>query len=110
MKSFIENGAQIIETASYQLSVENLGRWRGFNEEQAREIMKDSVRVAHEARQESKKENVQIAGSVGPYGCILGIGAEFDGSYADSMSEEVIDLITIDLNSLFCRVSFFDTQ
>ncbi len=87
--SFIENGSQIIETSSYQLSVENLCRLNGYSVEEARETIKDSFRVADEARQESKQENVLIAGSIGPYGATLCDGSEFNGSYAESMSEEV---------------------
>lgn len=46
--------------------------------------------MAQEARQESKQENVLIAGSIGPYGAAQCDGSEFNGLYANSMTEEVV--------------------
>lgn len=66
----------------------------GFSTEKAREIIKESVKVAQEARSESKQEGVLIAGSIGPYGAAQCDGSEFSGLYANSMTEEV--LISLD--------------
>lgn len=85
---YFNAGADIAITASYQATVEGFAK-RGLNREQAIDLMKRSVRLAQEARDDfwSKETNridrayPLIAGSVGPYGAYLADGSEYRGDY-----------------------------
>jgi S-methylmethionine-dependent homocysteine/selenocysteine methylase len=61
----------------------------GCSLDDARLFIQKSVKVAQQARKESGKTDVLIAGSVGPYGASLCDGSEFTGQYAANLSEEV---------------------
>lgn len=90
---YFNAGADIAITASYQATVDGFAK-RGLNREQALSIMKKSVQLAQEARDEfwAKEENrvgrvrPLIAGSVGPYGAYLADGSEYRGDY--NLSED----------------------
>ena len=85
---YFNAGADIAITASYQATVEGFAK-RGLSGEQARNLIKKSVQLAREARDEfwAKEENQigreypLIAGSVGPYGAYLADGSEYRGDY-----------------------------
>lgn len=93
---YFNAGADIAITASYQATVDGFAK-RGLNREQALDLIKKSVQLAQEARDEfwAKEENrmgrVQplIAGSVGPYGAFLADGSEYRGEY-DLSEDELI--------------------
>lgn len=93
---YFNAGADIAITASYQATVEGFAK-RGLNREQALGLIKKSVQLAQEARDEfwSKEENhvgrvrPLIAGSVGPYGAYLADGSEYRGDYTLSENELV---------------------
>lgn len=90
---YFNAGADIAITASYQATVDGFAK-RGLNREQALSLMKKSVQLAQEARDEfwAKEENRMgrvrplIAGSVGPYGAYLADGSEYRGDY--NLSED----------------------
>ena len=90
---YFNSGADIAITASYQATVEGFAK-RGLNRGQALELIKKSVQLARDARDEfwSKEENhvgrvyPLIAGSVGPYGAYLADGSEYRGDY--NLSED----------------------
>lgn len=80
---FVDAGAGVVITASYQLS-----RW-GFTEvgltaAQADEAMRASTRAARDAVAGS---STRVAASVGPYGAILHDGSEYRGRYGRSQAE-----------------------
>lgn len=50
--SFLQNGAQVITTASYQLNIDLLTDVLKCSVEDAKRILKKSARLAHEAIQE----------------------------------------------------------
>ena len=85
---YFNAGADIAITASYQATVEGFAK-RGLSREQAANLIKKSVQLAQEARDEfwAKEENQigreypLIAGSVGPYGAYLADGSEYRGDY-----------------------------
>lgn len=91
---YFNAGADIAITASYQATVEGFAK-RGLSREQARDLIKKSVQLAQEARDEfwAKKENQigraypLVAGSVGPYGAYLADGSEYRGDYKLSEDE-----------------------
>jgi homocysteine S-methyltransferase len=89
-------GADCVITASYQATIEGFMK-RGLNKEQAIDLIKKSVRLAIEARDEFWNNETNrggrakpfVAASVGPYGAYLADGSEYRGNYG--LTEE--DLI-----------------
>ncbi len=108
---YFRAGAQVAITASYQASTPGLIKHFGMNEAHAKAIIKKSVKLAKEARDDyvvetmtklttKDQENIEaggvdiaeheasirnrlfIAGSVGPYGAFLADGSEYRGDYA----------------------------
>lgn len=91
---YFRAGADCAITSSYQATVEGFKR-RGISEEQAIKLIKKTVELAKQARddfwQEWQQEQEQIkqdtrpkpivAGSVGPYGAYLADGSEYIGHY-----------------------------
>jgi len=90
-------GADCVITASYQATIEGFMK-RGLNEEQAIELIKKSVRLAIEARDEfwtdesnhAGRSKPFVAASVGPYGAYLADGSEYRGNYGLT-EEELIE-------------------
>ena len=107
---YFRAGANIAITASYQASVPGLVKHLNITDEQAKEVVRKSVKIAHEAREEFVAETLAklsqtdeeeivangstlaeyeqsirgrlfIAGSVGPYGAYLANGSEYRGDY-----------------------------
>lgn len=90
-KKFIEAGAEIVVTGSYQASIEGLVEHAGVTEEQAYSLIKSSVELAQQAARESSQITgymAEVAGSVGAYGAILHDGSEYTGSYIDHMTKQ----------------------
>lgn len=91
---YFNAGADVAITASYQATVEGFAQ-QGLNKNQAIELIKKSVQIAKDARDEfwsdeKNRNNRQyplIAGSVGPYGAFLADGSEYRGDYQLTESE-----------------------
>jgi homocysteine S-methyltransferase len=81
--AFVEAGAKILITSSYQLSRQGFLE-NGMLAEQADEALAESIEVAKRARGD---RDVLIAASVGPYGAILHDGSEYRGNYGLSLEE-----------------------
>lgn len=79
---FINAGAQIIITSSYQLSYSGCGV-RGWSEDETDQALIASTQLAKKAITESSKD-VKVAASVGPYGASLADGSEYKGNYGVS--------------------------
>ncbi|XP_072180008.1 homocysteine S-methyltransferase YbgG-like [Diadema setosum] len=95
--SFLEHGADIILTATYQVSKDLLEQEAHMGEEDFHKLMKLACQVAREAadefwEQNSDKERSKpmIAGSVGPYGACLHDFSEYHGRYVDGMTKETL--------------------
>lgn len=71
-------GADVATTASYQASMPGFVR-RGMSEAQAERLIRLSVELAAQARDEAGSG--LVAASVGPYGAYLANGAEYTGDY-----------------------------
>jgi homocysteine S-methyltransferase len=90
-------GADVATTASYQATFEGFAR-RGLNHEQAVDLMRLSVRLATEARDEfwsvpahrGGRLRPLVAASIGCYGASLHDGSEYRGNYGLSV-EQLID-------------------
>jgi homocysteine S-methyltransferase len=84
-------GADVITTASYQASFEGFAS-NGYTADEAIELMKLSVQLAFDAREEAmkvlpQKQKPIIAASVGPYGASLADGSEYRGNYGISIAD-----------------------
>lgn len=92
---FLEAGAEIILTNTYQASVEGYTEYLHLDREQSIDLIKSTVELAHVARKKfmENSENDQkplIFASIGPYGAHLHDGSEYTGSYATKVSQETI--------------------
>ena len=79
---FINAGAQIIITSSYQLSYTGCGA-RGWSGAETNQALIATTALAKNAVTESGK-SVKVAASVGPYGASLADGSEYKGNYGVS--------------------------
>lgn len=87
-------GADCAITASYQATIEGY-KERGLTEQQAIDLIKKSVELAAQARDEfwggltdqSNRPKPLVAASVGPYGAFLSDGSEYRGDYAVTEEE-----------------------
>lgn len=82
--SYLEAGADILLTASYQASIKGFEKYGMYNRE-ARETIFSSVMLATYAREKyfetHAKRPILIGGSLGPYGAYLADGSEYTGTY-----------------------------
>jgi homocysteine S-methyltransferase len=92
-RAYLEAGADILLTASYQVSRQGYVEF-GLDPGRADEALLRSVNLASEARNAFARDHVGnkilIAASLGPYGAALHNGAEYHGNY-DCSFEELVD-------------------
>ncbi|KAL6069554.1 Selenocysteine methyltransferase [Balamuthia mandrillaris] len=103
-KNYLEAGADIIITSSYQATFQGFAQ-RGLSHSESQRLFALSISLAKEARdaywgevageKKNKGELIKplIAASVGPYGAHLNDGSEYDGRYGltPSSLESLID-------------------
>jgi homocysteine S-methyltransferase len=89
-KDYFRAGADCAITASYQATVEGFAE-RGLSEEESISLIKKTVELAREARDEVWKKSSfpgkrkpLVAASIGPYGAYLADGSEYTGHYGIS--------------------------
>lgn len=92
---FLNAGAEIIITNSYQASVSGFMKYLNLDKASAYSLIKESVRIAKRAVETYMKANPNakkplIAGSVGPYGASLHDGSEYTGQYVERVRKETI--------------------
>ena len=87
-RSYIEAGAEIIETASYQVSRMGYAEV-GLDPARADAALLQSVTIAREAASQFPERAVLIAASLGPYGAALHNGAEYHGNYTCTFADLV---------------------
>jgi homocysteine S-methyltransferase len=80
-RAFVEAGAQIISTASYQISRAGFVE-AGMTAEDADRALRESVRVAQRA---VAGTTTKVAASVGPWGATRHDGSEYRGNYGKSV-------------------------
>ncbi len=82
--AYLNAGAQIITTASYQATIDGFIAL-GLSREQGKSAIANSVDLACQARILYKEMHSQskplIAASIGPYGAYLSDGSEYSGNY-----------------------------
>lgn len=83
-RDYLDAGADIVTTASYQATFAGLAR-RGLDHAAAAAIIGTSVRLARRACDEAGRTDALVAGSIGPYGAYLADGSEYRGDYGLSV-------------------------
>jgi homocysteine S-methyltransferase len=76
-RAFVDAGARVLTTASYQASFDGLAA-AGVDADGTRALLRRSVELAREA---AGDEPVWVAASVGPYGAARADGSEYTGAY-----------------------------
>jgi homocysteine S-methyltransferase len=87
-RAYIEAGAEVIETASYQVSRMGYAEV-GLSCERADAALLQSVALAREAASAFPDRRILIAASLGPYGAALHNGAEYHGNYTCTFNDLV---------------------
>ncbi|MED6193361.1 Catalyzes methyl transfer from S-methylmethionine (SMM) to adenosyl-L-homocysteine (AdoMet) [Stylosanthes scabra] len=103
---YLDAGANIIITASYQATIQGFEA-KGLSREEGKALLRRSVELAREARQvyydrctkDSSdflsddrywKRPILVAASVGSYGAYLADGSEYRGDYGDAVTVETL--------------------
>jgi len=109
-RAYLDAGARIVTTASYQASRYGF-MLEGSTASEADRLIQSSVTLAGQARDDFMRDNPGaetplIAASIGPYGAVLHDGSEYTGDYDISADElrqfhlkrlELLDTSDIDL-------------
>jgi homocysteine S-methyltransferase len=88
-RSYLDAGAQIITSASYQASLPAFASM-GLSTQRAKELIMQSVEIAKSACGDFHTQNPDcgyqtlVAASIGPYGAYLADGSEYQGNYGVS--------------------------
>jgi len=78
-QSFVDAGAQILITSSYQITYPGCEA-RGWSPDEVTDALQESTELA-------RFDGVKVAASVGPYGAYLADGSEYRGNYGLSVNE-----------------------
>ena len=92
-RSYLEAGAEVLLTGSYQVSAMGFSAagLAGTEAEAAAKeahALRRAVELVTEARAEANRPDVLVATSLGPYGAALANGAEFTGDYGFASDNE----------------------
>ena len=82
-REYLDAGADVVTTASYQATFDGFAR-EGLSRAEADALLQRSVDLAlaaREARAASARPRPLVAASIGPYGAFLANGAEYTGDY-----------------------------
>ncbi|XP_077245360.1 homocysteine S-methyltransferase 2-like [Tasmannia lanceolata] len=101
---YLEAGANIIITASYQATIQGFES-KGLSREESESLLKRSVELACEARDifwerctecaigneaVPKRRPILVAASIGSYGAYLADGSEYSGDYGEAVTLETL--------------------
>ncbi|CAN6462827.1 unnamed protein product [Victoria cruziana] len=104
---YLEAGADVLTTASYQATIQGFES-KGLSKVEAEALLEKSVEIACEARDEfmrrcisgvyeangnqhtTKPRRILVAASVGSYGAYLADGSEYSGQYGGRITLEVL--------------------
>ncbi|KGN61674.1 homocysteine S-methyltransferase 3 [Cucumis sativus] len=103
---YLDAGANIISTASYQATIQGFEA-KGFSRDESENLLRKSVQIAIEARDiylerctkdswdftetgAGSRRPILIAASIGSYGAYLADGSEYSGEYGDSVTLETL--------------------
>ncbi len=85
-RAYLEAGAEVLATASYQASREGFTAL-GLSASEADELMAGSVALAREATEAAQRPDALVAASLGPWGAAQHDGSEYTGACAASDEE-----------------------
>lgn len=88
-KSYVDSGADMLVTATYQASASTLEKYEHMDLAQCRNVWQTAVDAAAKAAELSPRR-IYIAGSIGPYGAYLANGAEYSGEYGTVLEDELV--------------------
>lgn len=91
---YINAGADIIITSTYQTSYASLSKYAGYDMERSVELWNLSLVAAKNAVKRSGRNDVIIAGSIGPYATVLANGSEYSGDYQGATYEDIVEYHT----------------
>ncbi len=86
-RAYLDAGAEILISASYQMSFAGLAR-EGLDHRSAARAMRRTVEVARRAAARAGKRPL-VAASIGPYGATLADGSEYRGAYGLDVAQLV---------------------
>lgn len=95
---FLRVGSDIIETTTYQASIDGFKEHLGLDEKESLDLIRKAVELARKAietykdeeKKKTMKKKILIAGSCGPYGATLHDGSEYTGAYCEKVSKEFL--------------------
>lgn len=87
-RAYLEAGADVLLTASYQVSRKGYAEF-GLAAAEADRALLRAVELAESVRREAGRPDALIAASLGPYGAALHNGSEYHGNYECSLDELV---------------------
>lgn len=85
---YIEAGADMIISSTYQLSYPSLVKYEGMDGAEIVKLWNKSIDVAHQAIVKARKP-VYLVGSVGPFATYLADGSEYSGAYGQVSGEQI---------------------
>ena len=80
-RAFLDAGAEILATASYQASREGF-KALGLDSDSADELLRRSVTLVRTAIRDAQRPDALVAASLGPWGATQHDGSEYTGRYA----------------------------
>mmetsp|Transcript_40571 Transcript_40571/g.160889 ORF Transcript_40571/g.160889 Transcript_40571/m.160889 type:complete len:316 (-) Transcript_40571:108-1055(-) len=89
-QSFLEAGADVIGSATYQCSLEKMMEEFGVEKPQAEQYIRLGVRLAKQAVSEYRRKSGRdafVAAALGSYGAVLADGSEYRGNYGVSCAQ-----------------------
>ncbi|KAG7663606.1 SAM4 [[Candida] subhashii] len=87
--NYLDSGADIITTSTYQISYASLRKYTNLNDKEILDLWNKSIDVAQEAIRKSGKSKKVIVGSVGPYATYLCNFSEYTGDYGDASNGDL---------------------
>ncbi|RYH19148.1 homocysteine S-methyltransferase [archaeon] len=84
---YLRAGADIITSASYQVSYEGFQSCLGYSREKTDEVVRTATELVRRAIRETNLDNKFVASSIGCYGAHLADGSEFVGQYGKTKQE-----------------------
>ena len=91
---YINAGADIIITSTYQTSYASLNKYAGYDMKKSVELWNLALGAAKNAVNRSGRSDVIIAGSIGPYATVLANGSEYSGDYQGATYDDLVEYHT----------------
>lgn len=85
-RAFLEVGADVVITASYQATAAGFVS-AGIAADRVPDLLVRSVELGREACEAAERSDALVAASIGPYGAALGDGSEYRGDYGRDRTE-----------------------